>query len=145
MKYLELAKRIALKVARKHGACNDELIAEAYYVLCKIQPRLENHPAPEAYITITIKFALLRYLTNHKCQELFDNYTYDYRSLIKLKDTIEAITKTDIEKRIVQYRIQHYTDKEIAELMGISKSQINLIRQKLELKYLTEVHNDETT
>ncbi len=72
--------------------------------------------------------------------EALDNIpTPDCESDFEVRDALEAVISTPIERRIVELREASYTDSEIGELLGISQQTVSLLRFNLYQRYLEVV------
>lgn len=52
-----------------------------------------------------------------------------------VRESIEAAVKSDLERKVVQLRVQSYVDKEIAEMLELSTTKVHAIRERIRKRF----------
>lgn len=143
---MPLAAAMGKKAAKKYLKWDDELIAEAYAILCFIVLD-EKFDWDETKLRLKIGKELWVYSHNYVCKKtLYQERRsqglkvakYEYgnnkdtsKQIItesQLQLIIEEILKTGIEKTVYRWYMENWTDEEIAKELGRGKRHIRDIR-----------------
>lgn len=63
-------------------------------------------------------------------------------NLFDTLDTIHSVCKNETERKIVDLRRKGYTDKEVSEVVGLTKGRITQIRHELRTRFNRKVNNE---
>lgn len=144
-RYIKLAYFMAAKFRRLYMPnLRDELISEALWGLtkaCLADKEFENSDHEKNYVAKTIEGTLLMFMRNLRPRNSLipdtvlheDKHDFEYEEVIK--------TLAPDERRILKYKMEGYTVREIAEIEGTYHVKIVRILKKIaeELQWLKDI------
>jgi len=142
MAFIGIASTIALRYAHSTGLDADDLQSEALLAVVDAISRFHNvnHNNIGGYINRYIHQYCLRYIKKFLRQgvdvteHLFTND--NIVSTIIAYDLIDQIAKTDIEREIIEYKLQGYSDYDISLDFNCSRQSVWKIRKTLARRLL---------
>lgn len=154
LKYMPLAKNIAMKYAAHNSSKRDDIISIAYLSLvrCVRNRHTMYNDNLGAKINRTVRLAILRFLVEDKtvfvpaCMKKditvvpLNDWPVEAPPIISvdLKEQLENIIQTEVDRQIINLRMQGYRDKEIGEILSYSPQRINQFRTLLYKRFSHE-------
>lgn len=143
----DMARRIACKYARRYN--RDDCISVALSATIVALPTVPNDADKIAWIASAIhnkvrRFVMFDTLIRNKSRKrenfvvvvsIDNNDQISKKTDSFVRDLIEDAIEDDIDRSIVNYRIQNYDDHEIGGMIGKSRAYIQKRRSDMRLRY----------
>lgn len=121
---MPLAINYAKKFSRGVPFMRHDMISEALLVLVLAVQEHLDHPNFIAYLKVRLRGALLDMLKVHEPDIPYDDIfpTHDNYSKLYLNDLMQIFSKEEL--KVITMRVDGYTDQEIADDFGVSRTAI---------------------
>lgn len=133
--------RLAASIANKYGDDHEMMYSAAWCGVCTVIDRVIKKGFKEPFnLTGLVIYYIHRFckeeLPKNKNYEIFD-VPGKNDDLPELLDLIDSLIKDDIERKIINLRIEGLVDTEIAKMLNLPFSTVNRKRKALEQRFLT--------
>ena len=122
--YMPMAAKVAKRLAPKY--LRDDLIAESYLILCRaLDKRPRIHTASlEAYLSMAVRKGVLYAIRKQQYMESLPQVPAPDNYDMEIHDILAVCCTTAVERQIMTMRMERYTIKEVAQLVGWKRDRV---------------------